>query len=123
MYILFFKKELIILRWSTKHAKFWLGVQFPLSLNLFEDLRRTYTSLSFTWCYFQTSISYYSALKTFLLLQFFVQCLHLLIIFIAFQEFLMVILRQTVTNNYYSFGTHLFFVVLQHLSRVSQLLL
>ena len=29
-----FKKVLIILRYSTKHAKFWLGVQFPLKEQL-----------------------------------------------------------------------------------------
>ena len=31
MHILFFQKMLIILRWSTKHANFWLRVQFPLN--------------------------------------------------------------------------------------------
>ena len=27
----FSKKVLIILRWNTKHAEYWLGVQFPLN--------------------------------------------------------------------------------------------
>ena len=31
MHILFFKKVLIILRYNTKHANFWLGVQCPLN--------------------------------------------------------------------------------------------
>ena len=33
MHQLFFKKVLIILRYSTKHANFWLGVQYPLIHN------------------------------------------------------------------------------------------
>ena len=32
MHISYFKKMLIILRWSTKHAIFWLGVQYPLKI-------------------------------------------------------------------------------------------
>ena len=31
IYISFFKKVLIILRWRTKHANFWLGVQWSLN--------------------------------------------------------------------------------------------
>ena len=30
MHISFFKKVLIILRWGTTHAYFWLGVHYPL---------------------------------------------------------------------------------------------
>ena len=32
VYVIFFKKVLVILRQSTKHVNFWLGVQFPLNM-------------------------------------------------------------------------------------------
>ena len=48
MQILFLKKELIILRLSTKHSIFWLKLQFPCKVNPYHGI----STLLQTFCFY-----------------------------------------------------------------------
>ena len=52
MHVSFFKYVLIILRQSTKHAIFWLGVQFPLNKQDYyaKQINVSYVSQNTTFC-------------------------------------------------------------------------